>query len=137
VPAGVTFSGRTVNGGIEARDLDGRVSLHTVNGNVEISTSSYASVKTVNGSITARLGRADWQDVLEMKTVNGGITLHLPSSVATDVNAKTVSGQILSDFPITIREAGRRSLKGSIGGGGGRGLSLETVNGSITLKSGD
>jgi hypothetical protein len=137
VPAGVTFNGRTVNGRIEARDLDGRVSLHTVNGDVEISTSSYASVKTVNGSITARLGRADWQDVLEMKTVNGGITLHLPSSVATDVNAKTVSGQILSDFPITIREAGRRSLKGSIGGGGGRGLSLETVNGSITLKSGD
>jgi hypothetical protein len=137
VPAGVTFTGRTVNGGIAARDLDGRVTLNTVNGNVEIGTSSYASVKTVNGSITARLGRADWQDVLEMKTVNGSITLHLPGSVATDVNAKTVSGQILSDFPITIREAGRRSLKGSIGGGGGRGLALETVNGTITLKSGD
>lgn len=137
VPAGVAFTGRTVNGGIEARDLDGRVSLNTVNGNVEIGTSSYASVKTVNGSITARLGRADWQDVLEMKTVNGSITLHLPGSVATDVNAKTVSGQILSDFPIAIREAGRRSLKGSIGGGGGRGLALETVNGTITLKSGD
>lgn len=137
VPAGVTFTGRTVNGGIDARDLDGRVSLHTVNGDVEIATSSYASVKTVNGSITARLGRADWQDVLEMKTVNGSITLHLPGSVATDVNAKTVSGQILSDFPITIREAGRRSLKGSIGGGGGRGLALETVNGTITLKQGE
>jgi hypothetical protein len=137
VPAGVTFSGRTVNGGIEARDLDGRVSLNTVNGDIEISTSSYASVKTVNGSITARLGRADWQDVLEMKTVNGGITLHLPGTAATDVTAKTVSGQILSDFPITIREAGRRSLKGSINGGGGRGLALETVNGTITLKSGD
>jgi putative adhesin len=137
VPAGVTFKGNTVNGGIAARDLDGRVSLNTVNGNVEISTSSYASVKTVNGSITARLGRADWQDVLEMKTVNGSITLHLPGSVATDVNAKTVSGQILSDFPIAIREAGRRSLKGTIGSGGGRGLALETVNGTITLKSGD
>jgi hypothetical protein len=137
VPAGVTFTGRTVNGGIEARDLDGRVSLNTVNGDVRISTSSYASVKTVNGSITAHLGRADWQDVLEMKTVNGSITLHLPGSVATDVTAKTVSGQILSDFPISIREAGRRNLKGTIGGGGGRGLALETVNGTITLKSGD
>ena len=137
VPAGVTFTGRTVNGGIKARDLDGRVSLNTVNGDVEISTSSYASVKTVNGSITARLGRADWQDVLEMKTVNGSITLHLPGRSPRDVNAKTVSGQILSDFPITIREAGRRNLKGTIGGGGGRGLALETVNGTITLKSGD
>jgi uncharacterized protein YaiE (UPF0345 family) len=137
VPAGASFTGRTVNGGIDASGLDGRVSLNTVNGDVEISTASYATVKTVNGSITARLGRADWQDALEMKTVNGSITLHLPASVATDVNAKTVSGRILSDFPITIREAGRRSLKGSIGGGGGRGLALETVNGSITLKSGD
>jgi hypothetical protein len=137
VPAGASFTGRTVNGNIDARGLDGRVSLHTVNGNVDISTASYASVKTVNGSITARLGRADWQDALEMKTVNGSITVHLPASVATDVNAKTVSGRILSDFPITIQEAGRRSLKGTIGGGGGRALALETVNGSITLKSGD
>ena len=78
VPAGASFTGRTVNGGIDARDLDGRVTLNTVNGNVEINTASYASVKTVNGSITARLGRADWQDALEMKTVNGSITLHLP-----------------------------------------------------------
>jgi hypothetical protein len=137
VPAGASFTGRTVNGGIDVRNLDGRVSLHTVNGNVEINTASYASVKTVNGSITARLGRADWQDSLEMKTVNGSITLHLPGTVATNVNAKTVNGRILSDFPITIQEAGKRSLKGTIGGGGGRSLALETVNGSITLKSGD
>jgi hypothetical protein len=137
VPAGASFTGRTVNGSIEARDLDGRVALNTVNGDVKIDTASYASVKTVNGSITARLGRADWQDALELKTVNGSITIHLPGTVATDVTAKTVSGQILSDFPITIREAGKRSLKGSIGGGGGRALALETVNGTITLKSGD
>jgi hypothetical protein len=137
VPAGASFTGRTVNGAIDARDLDGRVSLNTVNGDVEINTASYATVKTVNGSITARLGRADWQDALEMKTVNGSITLHLPGGVATDVNAKTVNGRILSDFPITIYEAGKRSLKGTIGGGGGRALELATVNGSITLKSGD
>jgi hypothetical protein len=137
VPAGASFTGRTVNGGIDARDLDGRVALNTVNGDVKITTASYASVKTVNGSITARLGRADWQDALEMKTVNGSITLHLPAGVATDVNAKTVSGRILSDFPIAIQEAGKRSLKGTIGGGGGRALALETVNGTITLKSGD
>ena len=40
VPAGASFAGRTVNGGIDARDLDGRVSLNTVNGNVEINTAS-------------------------------------------------------------------------------------------------
>ena len=137
VPAGVTFTGRTVNGGIDARDLDGRATLNTVNGKIEISTSSYASAKTVNGSIEARLGRGDWQDALEMKTVNGSITVHLPGTVSTDVNARTVNGKILSDFPISIREAGKRSLKGTIGGGGGRGLALETVNGSITLKGGE
>lgn len=137
VPAGVSFTGRTVNGGIKARDLDGRVSLNTVNGKIELSTASYATAKTVNGSITARLGRGDWQDALEMKTVNGSITVHLPGTVATDVNAKTVNGKILSDFPISIHEAGKRSLKGTIGGGGGRALALETVNGSITLKSGE
>jgi hypothetical protein len=134
VPTGLVFAGRTVNGSVRADGLDNNLSLETVNGGVTFSTTGYASASTVNGSIRGALGRADWTDDLEFQTVNGSITLDLPESLSTDVEARTVNGAISTDFPLTV--SGRfsnRRLSGVIGGGGRR-LSLETVNGGITLR---
>jgi DUF4097 and DUF4098 domain-containing protein YvlB len=51
------------------------------------------------------------------------------------VKAATVNGDISSDFPMTVSgRISRQRLEGTIGGGG-RQLSLKTVNGSITLKT--
>lgn len=134
VPAGVTFAGKTVNGEVEATRLNGDVHLSTVNGSVTFSTTGGGSASTVNGSIRGEMGRADWSDTLEMHTVNGSITLTLPSTLSTDVRASTVNGDINTDFPMTIAgRVSRRKVEGTIGGGG-RLLSLESVNGSITLK---
>ena len=134
VPAGVRFAGKTVNGDIEAKALGGAVSLATVNGSVNFSTSSYGDATTVNGSITGALGNSGWSGDLNFSTVNGSITLDLPSDVSTDLRATTVNGEITTDFPITVAgRVNRRSLNGTIGGGG-RTLELETVNGSVKLR---
>lgn len=135
VPAGVTLIGKTVNGDVETGRLFGDVVLKTVNGSVTFSTAGGARASTVNGSIKGEMGRADWSDTLEMHTVNGGINLTLPSTLSTDVKASTVNGDInMSDFAVTVTgRVSRRRLEGTIGGGG-RLLSLESVNGSITLK---
>jgi hypothetical protein len=133
VPAGANLVAKTVNGGVEAVDLDGRVDLHTVNGSVVFNTQGAGVAQTVNGSITGKIGRADWADTIEFETVNGSITLDLPPGVDADVDARTVNGRIESTLPLTLREFSKRSLKGTLGAGG-RGLSLGTVNGSITLR---
>ena len=134
VPAGVNFIGKTVNGEVEAMRLNGDVTLTTVNGSIGFSTTGGGRANTVNGSIRGEMGRADWTDRLEMATVNGSITLTLPSTLSTDVKASTVNGDITTDFPLTATgRITRRSVPGTIGGGG-RSLSLESVNGSITLK---
>jgi hypothetical protein len=134
VPAGVGFVGTTVNGGVDAARLNGDLTLSTVNGSINFSTTGMARANTVNGSIRGEIGRADWSDRLEMSTVNGGITLTFPSTLNTDVRASTVNGDISTDFPLTTTtRVTRRRLEGTIGGGG-RMLSLESVNGSITLK---
>jgi hypothetical protein len=134
VPAGVQFVGRTVNGDVEAARLNGDLTLHTVNGSITFSTSGNASANTVNGSIRGEMGRADWVDGAEMKTVNGSITLTLPRDLNTELRASTLNGDINTDLPLTMtRRVSRRSVEGTIGAGG-RTLSLESVNGSITLK---
>ncbi|MGH9900977.1 MAG: DUF4097 family beta strand repeat-containing protein, partial [Pyrinomonadaceae bacterium] len=134
VPASVRFNGRTVNGGVEARALGSDVEAHTVNGGVRVSTAGLARASTVNGSITAIMGGANWAGALEFATVNGGIELELPSAASADVRAETVNGEISTDFPITVTgRFSKRNLTGTIGSGG-RELRLKTVNGDVELR---
>lgn len=134
VPRGVNFRGRTVNGNITTGPLGGDVEVKTVNGSINVTAAGVASAKTVNGSITARMGRGDWDAELDFKTVNGAITLDLPADLNAEVSAKTQNGEISTDFPMTLMgRVSRKHLNGTIGSGG-RALSLKTVNGSIQLR---
>lgn len=134
VPKGVRFTGRTVNGGVTAADLEADVDASTVNGGVKLDTRGNARAETVNGSISASVGRTDWTGSVAFKTVNGGITLSMPEDAAADVKAETVNGSIDTDFPLTVKgKFSSRRLSGTIGAGG-RALELETVNGSIKLR---
>src|SRR5690606_8108465 len=99
VPAGVRFTGRNVNGNVEATDLAGPSVVTSVNGDVAVSTSSRAEASTVNGNVRAAVGRADWTGPAEFHTVNGDVTVVLPSSASTEVTASTVNGDIATDFP--------------------------------------
>lgn len=135
VPSGVAAVLHTVNGEIEARDLDGDVTAETVNGSVDVNTRGMARAQTVNGSLTASMGQADWRGELEMSTVNGSIRIEVPDGTGALVEAQTVNGDIESDFDgITVSgRRGPRHARGTIGSGG-RELSLSTVNGSIELR---
>jgi hypothetical protein len=134
VPAGVKLGAHTVNGSVKVTDVEGDVTAETVNGQVEVSSGGLVKAETVNGSIDVKLGRADWTGTLEFQTVNGSITLGLPADLSADVDAEVLNGRITTDFPMggDVHQT-KRALKGTIGGGG-RGLELETVNGSITLR---
>jgi hypothetical protein len=135
VPRDVGFVGATVNGGVEAVGLSGPVEASTVNDGIHIETSAGdVRASTVNGSITAVATGAGTRP-LRFNTVNGSITVTLPRNLSADVEAATVNGTITTDFPITVdgRMSPRR-LRGRIGQGG-RSLELETVNGSIRIRS--
>ena len=135
VPSGVRAALRTVNGKVEAEGLSADVEAKTVNGSVNVSTTGLARAGTVNGSLRVLMGRADWSDELEFKTVNGAIDVSFPSSLSAKVEAKTVNGDISSDFPMTVTGTfSRRRLNGTVGSGG-RELRLETVNGSVRIRS--
>lgn len=136
VPRGVALQARSVNGDVDIRDLDGDVEATTVNGSIGLETAGRATAETVNGSIVAAAGRSDWTGDAEFKTVNGSITVTLPSSTSADVEARSMNGEIETDFPLQVSgpRHRRNRMSGTIGGGGRR-LELQTVNGSIELKA--
>ena len=134
LPAGLELYANTVNGDVEAEGLGGTVKAYTVNGSIRLSTKGFAEATTVNGSIYASLGRADWTEGVDFRTVNGGITLELPATFSAEIRAETVNGDIETDFPLTVTgRFGPRHLRGTVGHGG-RHLDLGTVNGSIRLR---
>jgi hypothetical protein len=137
VPNGVRFTGRTVNGGIQAEHLNADVEARTVNGKIVLSTSAAAVAETVNGSIHATLGAPAWNGARRFETVNGSVEVDLPPDSTAELSASTVNGRINTDFPVTVRgHFGYRNIRGTLGNGGGAGreLRMNTVNGSIMLR---
>jgi DUF4097 and DUF4098 domain-containing protein YvlB len=96
VPKHVRLIARTINGAVDAKQLDSPTEAHTVNGDIHLSTTGSATAETTNGSIEAALGEI--ADGANFRTVNGHISLHLPCGPAT-VRAHTVHGHIASAIP--------------------------------------
>jgi len=134
VPPGVRLNAMTTNGGVHCVNLDSVVEAATTNGNVEVSTSQWASAKTTNGGVRVSMGNAKWSGELELMTTNGSVDVTLPASAEFKVDASTTNGGISSDFPITVQGTfGPKTLSGTVGAGG-RELKVATTNGGIGLK---
>jgi DUF4097 and DUF4098 domain-containing protein YvlB len=136
IPAGIGFKARTVNGKVVASGLSGPIRARTVNGSIDVTTSSIADAETVNGSIHARLGATNWTDELKFRTVNGHVEVEVPPTVNADLDVNTINGSIDSDLPWVMQgKIGRTHMRGTINKGGSR-LKIETVNGSVKIGSG-
>lgn len=137
VPKHVRFAADNVNGNVNADGMGREVRANSVNGNVDVSTTSWAEAKTVNGRIKAAMGDADWNGTLEIESVNGSIELDMPSDFNAEVNFSSVNGHIETDFPLTVSNNWPvgHNAKGTIGKGG-RELAIKTVNGNVELRKG-
>ena len=137
VPAENRFTARSVNGNITASNLERQVKASTVNGTVKVSTKSWAEAESVNGSVEAMMGSAEWNGDLRVSSVNGAIRVGLPANANADVDVRTVNGSFSSDFPVQANNFMSHHVHGRVGNGG-RELNLSSVNGSVHLvKSGN
>ncbi len=136
LPRNLRFSGVTVNGDVSAEDMGRFVHAASVNGSIRVSTAGWAQAETVNGSIQAAMGDADWKGTLRIASVNGSVQLRMPDDLNTEVKFRSVNGQMSSEFPELSIHNGwpvGHNANGTIGKGG-RTLVVDTVNGDVSLK---
>ncbi len=133
VPSTVRFHGHAVNGSVTAENLDRSVKATSVNGSVKVSTKSWAEASSVNGTVVATMGRADWTGSLRISSVNGSVTVALPPDASVDVSFSSINGRISSELPLTTQSVNRGHMEGRIGSGG-RDLKLSSVNGSLEIR---
>ena len=133
VPRGVRFNARTTNGSVLARNLASVVEAVTTNGDVDVSTSEWASATTTNGGVRVSMGSAKWSGELQVRSTNGSVDVTLPASAEFKLDAATTNGGIHTDFPLTVQgNYNSKELSGTVGSGG-RELKVATTNGAIKL----
>jgi DUF4097 and DUF4098 domain-containing protein YvlB len=127
----------TVNGDVTVSGVSGNVSAESVNGDLDISDLvGDVSLSTVNGSINAAFAKCEGEQSIKTETVNGRVTISLPESSDVQITADTLNGGINGrDFGLhTDKGFVGSDLNGKIGSGSAR-LNIDTVNGSIKIRS--
>ncbi len=127
---------KTVSGSIDVRDQHGVFTGDTVSGSLTVQAAAMPQLraKSVSGSLSIDLGTAP--ATLAATTVSGDVTVRVPADSGFEVDAKTVSGQVV---------AGGERLAGTPGNNGGRisrgdkavHLVAKTVSGDVTLLHAD
>ena len=126
----------TVNGGVEAKAMEGRLIARTTNGGI-VGTALAGGVeaRVVNGGIRVRLASLGKGDIV-LTTVNGGVRLALPETAKATVSADWVNGRItMSGLKFEVRDESRRHFEGLLNGGGTP-IRLNTVNGGVSITTG-
>jgi DUF4097 and DUF4098 domain-containing protein YvlB len=136
--AAASYKVDSKSGDFNLSEVTGLLDLHTKSGDIEISKAKSATLKvdTVSGRVVFK-GDILARSLNRIETRSGSIRLTLPETVALELDARTNSGHIRCDFPITIegeRERGR--LRGVINAPGTT-LEIRTGSGDITIEKGD
>jgi DUF4097 and DUF4098 domain-containing protein YvlB len=134
-----TLEASTVSGTVRLQRLNARsVTVNSISGNIDVQEVSAERVgaQSISGGITFA-GDLHQNGRYEFTSHSGTIRLAIGGSSKFDIEAQSFSGSINSDIPITVTGSmpGRRSrsMRGSVGGGGGATLDLTTFSGSIHI----
>ncbi len=144
----------TVSGDVDVRDVVGNVEIESVSGEVKAqncqgdveakSVSGDAELIDINGAESIKVsstsgdvqyrGTISGSGTFQFKSHSGDVTLTIPGNSAFDLEARTFSGKITTDFDITISgKLSKKSISGSVNGGGAD-LEAKTFSGNVTLK---
>ena len=135
VPRAINLRVQTVNGSIVASDLSGQIDVETTNGKIDVARcSGTVDAETTNGGISVELLQVKSGRGMRFETTNGRINLTVPATLAANIDASTTNGKISTEIPITTQRFSRRSLRGTLNGGGAD-IVLRTTNGGIEIRS--
>lgn len=128
---------KTVAGEIIIGSLQGSIEAESVSGDISLSDVSQANrvkVTTLSGDVEYQ-GDLNPEGIYSLKTHSGNLEIWLPQESKFDLEATTFSGDIRSEFEISMTgEISRKKIKGKVNGGGAE-LSLKTFSGDIKLKT--
>jgi|GEM_PF-265052 len=127
---------KTVSGDILLENCKGDVEAEVVSGEIElidISDAEEVMAKSVNGDVKY-VGNFRRDGSYSISSLSGDVTLMIPGDSAFELYAKTFSGDLNTDFEITMSgKVSKKELRGTVNGGGAE-LTVKTFSGNVYLK---
>ena len=124
-----------MNSAVTVEGVRGDVKIATMNGRIEATgLAGDAELDSMNGRIFASFVTVRHGQQIKLDTMNGSCTVEVPRDAGAAVRASTMNGRVRAELPITVERSSRRSLRGTLGDGGAR-ITLESMNGSLTLRA--
>jgi len=132
----------TMSGEVEIQRVTGDVEVGSVSGEIAVTEarSRYVRAQTTSGSISFD-GTVDPAGRYQFGSHSGSVHLTLPDSVGATLGVETLSGEIESDFPMTLMPGERvssthgRRFEFKLGDGRAR-ISAGTFSGEIQIERG-
>ncbi len=129
----------STSGDVQARQIKGDVTARSVSGDVTIEgvDGQDVGVETVSGEVIFG-GPIHENGRYRFRSHSGDVTVRPAGDLSAVVDVSTFSGDLESDWPITLSPGGRmrpREWEFTIGGGSAR-LNLESFSGTIYLRRG-
>jgi DUF4097 and DUF4098 domain-containing protein YvlB len=130
------------SGDVRIRQVTGNVEVKAVSGEIDVRDARSTNVRigTTSGDINFD-GTIDPAGRYELQTHSGNVDLTLPTNVGAQLTLATYSGDIASDFPLTLPPGyhGGASRHGKeftfvLGRGGAR-IRAESFSGDINIRS--
>ena len=131
-------SAQSTSGSVTVKNVSGEVEAETVSGHLSVEgvRSSSVRLETVSGAMTYT-GSIDAGGRYSFTTHSGVLRLNLPANLGAVFSVETYSGDIDSDFPVTMQPGqGRNShdrFEFTIGNGKAR-VSAESFSGKIIIN---
>jgi hypothetical protein len=134
VPNQTNLEATTENGGISAKEIQGKMNFEATNGGIHLSdVGGSVHARTTNGGVTADLSGTTWQGQgLDLQTTNGGATVYVPRGYNAQLETGTTNGGMRVDFPITVRGSLNRGITTQLGSGGPL-VRVMTTNGGVHI----
>jgi len=132
------LSAESVSGDVRAEGISGNVEASTVSGTVRLLgiQTRYVRTESVSGAIIYT-GNIDPAGKYDFESHSGSLRLNLPRGAGAQFEVETFSGDVDSDFAITMQPGGRKRNKGrfefTIGDGRAR-VSAQTFSGRIIIN---
>jgi hypothetical protein len=136
LPSNIEIDASSVSGNVDVVGAQGNVRAGSVSGDVRLERLRASSVeaRSVSGEISASIESLTGSGPLSFKSVSGDVKLELPRGLDADLSMNSVSGQLDSEFQMTLGgRTSRRRIEARIGHGG-RDLDVTTVSGDVRLR---
>jgi DUF4097 and DUF4098 domain-containing protein YvlB len=125
---------QTGSGEIEVTEPGGKLDAATSSGDVTIrGASEDISVRTSSGDVTVD-GNPSENSYWDFHTSSGDVVLHVPSNASFRLYARSSSGDIEAEIPVTMEGTSRKhELQARLGDGKAR-VEITTSSGGVSLK---